>query len=550
MNNEFKFEISLSVLNHLGRNLYRNIITVIGEAISNSWDADAENVKIYIDKDKNNMYIIDDGKGMDEEDFQTKFLRIGYSKRSNDNFKSERGRPFIGRKGIGKLALLSCADRIHIITKTKNTDFIGGIIDNSNLDKEITEDSESYTLEKMNVELESHAKHLTQGTLIYFEGLKNEIINTVEFLQKLIALHFKFSLIDKSFNIFVNDEKITEKNLSTLAEKTQFIWKINEFNEPFIDLMTNLVRTKSIKSKMNIKGYIATVQKPSDIKIRSANEKVTLDLFVNGRLREKDILKHFPTSRIVENYAYGQIHYDKLDQGASNDIFTSSREGVLSESIEFQEFIKEINNIFRKIIEDWDVFRVENGDAGDPDNKSIPLKIRKTKELFNESLRDMNNVNKNNKIVKGWIQELEKEAEYNIPTYTDCFIAENLMRFYIQHKEISYDSKQATIRGYKKKEKDNKRQANISYAIRKSNNDIDYLGMDDLSELISPKEDKDEKLGFIHSAKTFKPIRNALAHTATITEIAKIRINTEYENIKCHITNLIEEVNEESEEKL
>lgn len=46
MEKNFKFNISLSVLNHLGRNLYRNIITVLGEAISNSWDADANNVWI------------------------------------------------------------------------------------------------------------------------------------------------------------------------------------------------------------------------------------------------------------------------------------------------------------------------------------------------------------------------------------------------------------------------------------------------------------------------------------------------------------------------
>ena len=32
MNDKYTFNISLSVLNHLGRNLYRNIITVIGEA--------------------------------------------------------------------------------------------------------------------------------------------------------------------------------------------------------------------------------------------------------------------------------------------------------------------------------------------------------------------------------------------------------------------------------------------------------------------------------------------------------------------------------------
>lgn len=78
---KYNFNISLSVLNHLGRNLYRNIITVLGEAISNSWDADAQNVWIDIDKDNNTMTIIDDGIGMSDTDFQSKFLKIGYSKK-------------------------------------------------------------------------------------------------------------------------------------------------------------------------------------------------------------------------------------------------------------------------------------------------------------------------------------------------------------------------------------------------------------------------------------------------------------------------------------
>lgn len=33
---DYRFDISLSVLNHLGRNLYHSFITVIGEAISNA----------------------------------------------------------------------------------------------------------------------------------------------------------------------------------------------------------------------------------------------------------------------------------------------------------------------------------------------------------------------------------------------------------------------------------------------------------------------------------------------------------------------------------
>jgi HSP90 family molecular chaperone len=60
----FTFEISLSVLNHLGRSLYRSFATVLGEAISNSWDADAKNVHIYVDRNENNFFVKDDGVGM------------------------------------------------------------------------------------------------------------------------------------------------------------------------------------------------------------------------------------------------------------------------------------------------------------------------------------------------------------------------------------------------------------------------------------------------------------------------------------------------------
>ena len=61
---QFAFEISLSVLNHLGRSLYRSFATVLGEAISNSWDADAKKVEIFVQRDQNSFFIKDDGVGM------------------------------------------------------------------------------------------------------------------------------------------------------------------------------------------------------------------------------------------------------------------------------------------------------------------------------------------------------------------------------------------------------------------------------------------------------------------------------------------------------
>jgi len=127
--NEFTFEISLSVLNHLGRSLYRSFATIIGEAISNAWDADAKNVEILIDKKANSFVVRDDGVGMTADDFQNKFLKIGYSKRKSGQKSSSAGRPFIGRKGIGKLALLSCADTITVVSRVSGGSWVGGVIE-------------------------------------------------------------------------------------------------------------------------------------------------------------------------------------------------------------------------------------------------------------------------------------------------------------------------------------------------------------------------------------------------------------------------------------
>src|SRR6266436_9775057 len=88
-NGPFAFAISLSVLNHLGRSLYRSFATVLGEAISNSWDADAKKVEIFVLRDQNSFFIKDDGVGMTAQDFQNKFLKIGYSKRKRGVTQSD-----------------------------------------------------------------------------------------------------------------------------------------------------------------------------------------------------------------------------------------------------------------------------------------------------------------------------------------------------------------------------------------------------------------------------------------------------------------------------
>ncbi len=546
----FTFNISLSVLNHLGRNLYRNFITVLGEAISNSWDADAKNVRIYIDREKNSLIIKDDGVGMTSEDFQTKFLKIGYSKRKDGVDKTEGNRPFIGRKGIGKLALLSCAKRIHIITKTKNTDFVGGIIDNSKLDDAINDDltPQQYPLEAVNFDSFNTMKDdLEQGAIIYFEQINDGIRNRIEYIRKLVALFFRFSLIDSSFKIHLNDDPITLNELNDLSLSTQFVWQINTLDDPFLKekisaTSEHIRQYKKITSSPSINGFIASVKKPSYLKIRQTTETVTVDLYVNGRLREKDLLKHIPSTRIVESYLYGQIHFNNLDGG--KDRFTSSREGVISDDPLFQSFLDELkDNILRQIIDDWDKWRVQINQDGDSDNTRLTKKERKSKELFNTVVDDYvpPKGSSNRKLVDEWAQSLSDDAQFNLSSYAECFVSENLLRKYIKHKSISL-SPEATrnLSTYKQKEENAKNGANISFQIRQNADDLLYFSMDDLSNLVDKPSNPTKEAGLARDAKTYKPVRDAMAHTSVLTQIAKQSLNLTYENIKARIKKLLE----------
>lgn len=382
---EFSFEISLSVLNHLGRNLYRSFVTVLGEAISNSWDADAKNVWIFMDKQKNRFIIKDDGEGMDADDFQNKFLKIGYSKRKEGQSKSKGGRPFIGRKGIGKLALLSCAKKITVISKRKGKNYVGGVIDNSALDKAITDDltPKQYKLGEANkTPFLKYTKGHSKGTIICFDDINGGIKNSLGILKKIVALYFRFSLLEKSFNIYIDGEKITHKHLQELADKTEFVWNINNLNDPFIHVhLKKLLEKRKLTMSGKVKGFVASVKKPRDLNIMNTDERVGVDLFVNGRLREKGILKHIPVARLAESYLYGQIHLNELDDKI--DRFTSDREGVVADDPKYQIFLQEFRKIILKIVSEWDQYRLNHRKPGDSENDSMTRKERTSRDLFN-----------------------------------------------------------------------------------------------------------------------------------------------------------------------
>lgn len=550
---QFTFNISLAVLNSLGRNLYRNFITILGEAISNSWDADANNVRITINKEKSEMIVVDDGEGMSASDFRNKFLRIGYSKRAKKS-NSQKGRPYIGRKGIGKLALLSCADRIVIVTKKSGEIATGGVIDNSELDKAIQDDKdhESYKLGKLSDEDMKLLDKMERGTLIKFIGLKNGIVNTLDNIRKSIALYFRFSLVDESFKIYVNDNEINLGDVKDLTDKTQFVWSINNnSHDSFVQtLLKRSIKNDNRTINKNINGFIASVEKPRDLNILGTGEKVGVDLFVNGRLRERDILKHIQSARVPESYLYGQIHYNDLD-GDEIDRFTSSREGIVSDDTLFLELLESIKSVIKSIIDQWDKWRIEIKQDGDDDNPRFSQKVRASKKLYNETASEYKPALPNNSEptarVQKWINELEEDATFNLQSYTECFISENLVRKLIKHKSIALDGSSkikkdvlCEIQKWRQRESKDKRNGNIAIDIRSKDDDLFYLDLAHLASIADPPRSGDGYPDHLtNDEKAFTPIRNAVMHTSRLTQDAKDRLRAVYVNIREKIKKLL-----------
>ncbi|WP_434684584.1 ATP-binding protein [Pseudanabaena minima] len=132
LQNNYVMKISRLTVDKLGVKLYDRVAAVIAELVSNSFDADATEVKI---KAPMNLYLAtkqgnelvdcgyeieveDNGIGMTPEEINKFYLRIGSERRNDERGDLSRkfNRKVMGRKGVGKLAPFGICQKIEILT--------------------------------------------------------------------------------------------------------------------------------------------------------------------------------------------------------------------------------------------------------------------------------------------------------------------------------------------------------------------------------------------------------------------------------------------------
>ncbi len=359
--------ISLNALEHLGMNLYSNVPAVLSEIVANSWDADAENVTVTIDKAKETITIDDDGTGMDRDDVIDHFLTVGFKRRSRiGDLTPVKNRMPMGRKGIGKLSSFSIARVVDVYT-VKGRERTAFRMDRDAIKAKI---SSNDTVPYEPPELSPWPTSLKIGTRIVLSGLSKKLSEmTVAGLKRRVARRFAIIGPKFDFRVRVEGEEISPADRG-YQSALEYLWVYGDQAET-IQLCTNLARkaehrTSALKAAakkagIHLSGWIGTVSQPRQLQDEEGDNLNRIAIFMRGKMAQEDILDEYGQKEIYADYVIGELHCDDLDDDSLEDIATSSRQSIKEDDPRFRAVRDLILAELRHIASRWSDWRREDG---------------------------------------------------------------------------------------------------------------------------------------------------------------------------------------------
>jgi hypothetical protein len=357
MNHPYELTLDLRVLDHLGIKLYSNAAAVLSEAVANAWDADAELVTIDMEDDK--IIIEDSGVGMNQAQINERFLAVGYDKRVEEGESSGKGRAFMGRKGIGKLALFSIAGSIEVHTRRGNDRHAFRMVTADV--KKAVKAGKSY-----------YPKPITfagpkKGTRLVLTGLtKKRTAHSVSALRKRIAR--RFSIIGyqgptgDSFDVRINGESVGPGDREDLRA-VEFLWEFGSKRFVAKDLpglvkrFTVADQVKTDQPGWKVTGWLGAADEPKRLKHDEAGSLNGIVVLARGRLIQENILDKLGFNRILVSYLTGQVEADFLDVADQDDIATSDRQRLVEDDERYVALTEFLQQTLRSIQDAWTELR-------------------------------------------------------------------------------------------------------------------------------------------------------------------------------------------------
>ncbi len=333
----FTMDFEPTTIEHLGLKLYNFLPPVIGELISNAWDADAEKVEVTLPKGKitksSEVVVRDCGvyAGMDAESLQKEYLPIGRNTRhelARDTTEFKH-RPLMGRKGIGKLSAFGIATKLEVRT-VKNGYAV--CIRFSYERMESWPKGRPYEPEIVRARCGKTSE--PNGTEVRLRELHRSSPIDEDSIRRGLAR--RFLVIGRDFLTSINEKPITRKD-RRLREECRKTWDVKDLpGEGIID------ETEGWK----VEGWIGLLEKSSQTE-RGA------DIFARGKAVELETMFGLKTTHIqfARAYIVGEIQADFLD--AEEDSITTGRNAVHWESLAGQKLEEWGQKALRFVFKQW-----------------------------------------------------------------------------------------------------------------------------------------------------------------------------------------------------
>jgi hypothetical protein len=283
-----KFQVDTRLAKLLSQN-YRSSERALKELVDNTWDADAECVKIYLPTPNSGSPIIieDNGAGMTEAEVRREYLVIASDRRQRrGEYTHKKHRRVKGRKGIGKFAGLLAANSMKLETwaRGKKCEFVL-----TSSDYESAKD-----IEELPINLRtSDAADDKHGTLITLSDLNQGFAfpDPDRFRQLLLQEYGR----EEGFQIFVDDKPLG----------------VDDVKGTYTEIEETLQDVGKIKARFTISNIKGKLRQPG-ITIRIGGKVVGRPDFFG-----LDTAEDFPPKLLDK--LYGEIEADGLLDHVTGD---------------------------------------------------------------------------------------------------------------------------------------------------------------------------------------------------------------------------------------
>jgi hypothetical protein len=332
----YTMDIETTIVDKLGINLYDRVSAAVAELVANSYDADAERVEVKLPLNKYlathvsdgieqkgfDVEIRDNGHGMTPEEANNLFLRVGRDRRNDGEETSrEKGRPVMGRKGIGKLAPFGICDKVEVLSAGGDKDQDEYEVSHFLMDyNEITDRSEDETEDYQPEPLGQDGQmNDSRGTVIRLHDFNVKKVPDKDTLERRLGQRFATGTDD--FEVVIQDNK---------DEDPRDEFKLSDSKPPLqegteIDLDDKPVEFQG--KKYQVEGWMGLAE-------NSYNDEFGgVTIYARGKLasntRDFGLPAGFTGEFVTRSYLVGEIHADWLDRDDGPDLIQTHRQDIL-----------------------------------------------------------------------------------------------------------------------------------------------------------------------------------------------------------------------------